>query len=86
MAVESCSTGVLREGGRLIKQRRRGRRVGFIRREWRGRGGSSLAKFWQGGGVPMLKHPLDGVAVLRGWGGCARAVGVGSGKERGAQQ
>jgi hypothetical protein len=34
----------------------------------------------------MLKHPLDGVAVLRGWGGCARAVGVGSGKERGARQ
>jgi hypothetical protein len=31
----------------------------------------------------VLKHPLDGVMVLRGWGGCARAVGVGSGKERG---
>jgi hypothetical protein len=29
----------------------------------------------------MLEHPLDGVVVLRG--GCARAVGVGSRKERG---
>jgi hypothetical protein len=30
----------------------------------------------------VLEHPLDGVVVLRGWGGCARAAGVGSGKER----
>jgi hypothetical protein len=35
----------------------------------------------RGGGVPVLEHPLDGVMVLRG--GCARAVGVGSRKERG---
>jgi hypothetical protein len=31
----------------------------------------------------VLEHPLDKVVVLRGWGACARATGVGSGKERG---
>jgi hypothetical protein len=34
------------------------------------------------GGVPVLEHPLNGGVVLRGE-GCAWAVGVGSGKERG---
>jgi hypothetical protein len=35
----------------------------------------------RGGGVPVLKHPLDGIVVLRG--GCAQAAGVGIGKGRG---
>jgi hypothetical protein len=31
----------------------------------------------------VLEHPLDGVVVLRVWGGCTRAAKVGSIKERG---
>jgi hypothetical protein len=31
----------------------------------------------------VLEHPLDRVVVLRGCGGCARATGVATRKERG---
>jgi hypothetical protein len=70
------------EGGQLNEEEV-GRRVGFTGREWCSRGGGSPAKFRRGEGVPVLEHPLDGVVVLRGLGGCARAAGVWSRKEGG---
>jgi hypothetical protein len=51
-------------------------------------GTTGVAALWPNSserrGVPIVEHPLDGVVVLRGWGGCAQAARVGSGKERGS--
>jgi hypothetical protein len=39
----------------------------------------------EGKGVSVLEHPLDGIGVLRGDGGCAQANGVGNGEKRGVE-
>jgi hypothetical protein len=81
----SYSTGVLREVREADQLKKKG--VGSAHRKRMARQGWWLSgPISVRGGVPVLKHHLDGVAVLRrggevGWG--AQAAKVWSGKERG---